>query len=207
MAIKKRDSNFCSRVRMVNTYLTPCMGYLVRFKLILKSITSLMWKFICSALGAYANIKTSIFISCYPPLNSNLQLHHFIVFNWTLLTSCPSVRRGAGSTEKTKKKERKTETLDQNLYGKDQTAVYHFIVILAKITRFLTLFLFSFHVHVFCLFFSCCFAAFCFLSAFLLLSISLFAFFVIFWLVLLAFYSLLLLSSSFVAFFLLWLLC
>ena len=59
-AIKKRDGNFHSRVRMVNTYLTPCMGYLVRFKLIPKSITSLIWKFICSTLGAYANIKTSI---------------------------------------------------------------------------------------------------------------------------------------------------
>ena len=26
-AIKKRGGNFCSRIRMVNTYLTPCMGY------------------------------------------------------------------------------------------------------------------------------------------------------------------------------------
>ena len=54
-AIKKRGGNFCLRVRMVNTYLTPCMGYLVRFKLIPKSVASLMWKSICSALGAYAN--------------------------------------------------------------------------------------------------------------------------------------------------------
>ena len=33
-AIKKRGGNFYSRVKMVNIYLTPCMEYLVRFKLI-----------------------------------------------------------------------------------------------------------------------------------------------------------------------------
>ena len=65
-AIKKRGGNFCSRVKMVNTYLTPCMEYLVRFKLILKSITSLIWKSLCSALGAYANTKTSVLTLCYP---------------------------------------------------------------------------------------------------------------------------------------------
>ena len=77
---------------MVNTYLTPCMGYLARFKLIPKSIASLMWKSIRSALGAYANTKTSILTSCYPPLDSNPQLHHSIVFNWALLTSRPPMR-------------------------------------------------------------------------------------------------------------------
>ena len=91
-AIKKRSGNFHSRVRMVNTYLTPCMGYFVRFKLILKSVIFLMWKSICSALGAYVNTKTSIFTSCYPPLNSNPQLCHLIVFNWALLTSCSPMR-------------------------------------------------------------------------------------------------------------------
>ena len=91
-AIKKRGGNFCLRVRMVNTYLTLCMGYLVRFKLILKSVISLMWKSIHSALGAYANTKTSIFTSCYPPLDSNPQLCHSIVFNWALLTSHPPMR-------------------------------------------------------------------------------------------------------------------
>ena len=91
-AIKKRGGNFCSRVRMVNTYLTPCIGYLARFKLILKSVTFLMWKSIRSALDAYANTKTSILTSCYPPLDSNPQLHHPIVFNWALLTSCLLMR-------------------------------------------------------------------------------------------------------------------
>ena len=91
-AIKKRGSNFHLRVKMVNTYLTPCMGYLAKFKLIPKSIASLMWKSICSALGAYTNIKTSILILCYPSLDSNPQLHHSIVFNWALLTSCPPMR-------------------------------------------------------------------------------------------------------------------
>ena len=94
-AIKKKGDNFCSRVRMVNPYLTPYIGYLARFKLILKSVTSLMWKFICSALGAYANTKTSILTSCYSQKkrkDSNPQLHHFIVFNWALFTSCPPMR-------------------------------------------------------------------------------------------------------------------
>ena len=91
-AIKKRGGNFCLRVRMVNTYLTPCMGYLMRFKLIPKSVASLMWKSIHSALGAYANTKTSILTSCYPPLDSNPQLRHPIVFNWALLTSYPPIR-------------------------------------------------------------------------------------------------------------------
>ena len=91
-AIKKRGGNFCSRVRMVNTYLTPCMGYLARFKLIPKSVASLMWKSIRSALGAYANTKTSILTLCYPPLDSNPQLCHSIVFNWALLTSHPPMR-------------------------------------------------------------------------------------------------------------------
>ena len=80
-AIKKRGGNFRLRVRMVNTYLTPCMGYLARFKLIPKSVASLMWKSICSALSAYANTKTSILTLCYPPLDSNPQLCHPIVFN------------------------------------------------------------------------------------------------------------------------------
>ena len=80
-AIKKRGGNFHLRVRMVNTYLTPCIGYLVRFKLIPKSVASLMWKSIHSALGAYANMKTFLLTSCYPPLNSNPQLCHPIVFN------------------------------------------------------------------------------------------------------------------------------
>ena len=91
-AIKKKSSNFHLRVRMVNTYLTLCIGYLVRFKLILKSITFLMWKSIHSALGAYANTKTSTLTSCYPSLNSKFQLHHSIIFNWTLLTSCSPMR-------------------------------------------------------------------------------------------------------------------
>ena len=90
--IKKRGGNFHSKVRMVNTYLTLCMGYLAKFKLILKFITSLMWKSICSALGAYANTKTSILTLCYPPLDSNPQLCHLIVFNWALLTSCSPMR-------------------------------------------------------------------------------------------------------------------
>ena len=51
-----------------------------------------MWKSICSALGAYTNTKTSILTSCYPPLDSNPQLYHPIVFNWALLTSCPPMR-------------------------------------------------------------------------------------------------------------------
>ena len=79
--IKKRGSNFLLRVKMVNIYLTPCIGYLMRFKLILKSVASLVWKSIHSALGAYANTKTSILTSYYPPLDSNPQLHHPIVFN------------------------------------------------------------------------------------------------------------------------------
>ena len=80
-AIKKRSGNFRSRVRMVNTYQTPCMEYLTRFKLILKSVISLIWKSIHSTLGAYANTKTFILTLCYPPLDSNPQLCHPIVFN------------------------------------------------------------------------------------------------------------------------------
>ena len=91
-AIKKKGGNFHSRVRMVNTYLTPCMGYLARFKLIPKSVASLMWKSIRSALGTYANTKTSILTSCYPPLDTKPQLCHPIVFNWALLTSHPPMR-------------------------------------------------------------------------------------------------------------------
>ena len=67
-------------------------GYLARFKLIPKSVASLMWKSIRSALGAYANTKTSILTSCYLPLDLNPQLCHPIIFNWALLTSCPPMR-------------------------------------------------------------------------------------------------------------------
>ena len=56
-AIKKRGGNFRSRVRMVNTYLTPCMEYLARFELIPKFVASLMWKSIRSALGALCQHK------------------------------------------------------------------------------------------------------------------------------------------------------
>ena len=80
-AIKKRGGNFCLKVKMVNTYLTLCIRYLMKFKLIPKSVTSLMWKSIHSALGAYTNMKTSILTLCYPPLDSNPQLCHSIVFN------------------------------------------------------------------------------------------------------------------------------
>ena len=63
---KKGGGNFHSRVRMVNTYLTPCMGYLVRFKLIPKSVASLMWKSIRSVVFgqttqvAYSNMSQVI---------------------------------------------------------------------------------------------------------------------------------------------------
>ena len=84
-AIKQRKGSFNERVWMINTYLIPCMGYLARFKLILKSISSRMWKVICSALGAYVNLKSCVMTSLYPPFFEKPQVKHFILFNWALL--------------------------------------------------------------------------------------------------------------------------
>ena len=43
-AIKQKKGSFNERIRMINTYLIPCMGYLARFKLISKVVSSKMWK-------------------------------------------------------------------------------------------------------------------------------------------------------------------
>ena len=66
-AIKQRKGSFKERVWMINTYLIPCMGYLARFKLISKAVSSKMWKAIRSALGAYANLKSCVMTSLHPP--------------------------------------------------------------------------------------------------------------------------------------------
>ena len=41
-AIKQRKGSFNERVQMINTYLILCIGYLARFKLILKGVSSKM---------------------------------------------------------------------------------------------------------------------------------------------------------------------
>ena len=66
---------------MINTYLIPCMGYLARFKLILKAVSLKMWKAICSALGTYANLKSCIMTSLYLPFFEKPQVRHSILFN------------------------------------------------------------------------------------------------------------------------------
>ena len=76
------------RIRMINTYLIPCMGYLACFKLISQSVSVIVWKFIQAALGAYANLKTTILTTCHPLMGSKCQVCHFILFNWALLIFC-----------------------------------------------------------------------------------------------------------------------
>ena len=85
IAIKQRKSNFNERVWMINTYLIPCMSYLARFKLILKAVSLKMWKAIHSALGTYANLKSCVMTSLYPPFFEKPQVRHPILFNWALL--------------------------------------------------------------------------------------------------------------------------
>ena len=87
-AIKDQRGPFSVRVRMINTYLIPCMGYLAHFKLILQSVSVIVWKLIQAALGAYANLKTTILTACHPLMGSKCQVHHFILFNWALFISC-----------------------------------------------------------------------------------------------------------------------
>ena len=84
-AIKQRKGSFKERVQMINTYLIPCMGYLARFKLILKAVFSKMWKAIHSALGTYANLKSCVMTSLCPPFFEKPQVRHSILFNWALL--------------------------------------------------------------------------------------------------------------------------
>ena len=72
---------------MINTYLIPCIGYLACFKLIPQFISVIVWKLIQAALGAYANLKTTILTACHPLMGSKCQVHHFILFNWALLIS------------------------------------------------------------------------------------------------------------------------
>ena len=86
-AIKQRKGSFKERVWMINTYLIPCMGYLARFKLISKAVSSKMWKTIRSALGAYANLKSCVMTSLCPPFFEKPQVKHPILFNWALLIS------------------------------------------------------------------------------------------------------------------------
>ena len=69
-AIKNQGGPFAVRVRMTNTYLIPCMGYLAHFKLILQSVFVIVWKLIQAVLGAYANLKTTILIACHPLMGS-----------------------------------------------------------------------------------------------------------------------------------------
>ena len=86
-AIKQRKGSFKERVQMINTYLIPCMGYLARFKLISKAVSSKMWKAIHSVLGAYANLKSCVMTSLHPPFFEKPQVRHPILFNWALLIS------------------------------------------------------------------------------------------------------------------------
>ena len=72
---------------MINIYLIPCIGYLARFKLILKAISLKMWKAIRSALGAYANLKSCVMTSFHPLFFEKPQVRHSILFNWALLVS------------------------------------------------------------------------------------------------------------------------
>ena len=62
-----------------------CMGYLARFKLISKAVSSKMWKAIHSALDTYANLKFYVMTSLYPPFFEKPQVKHSILFNWALL--------------------------------------------------------------------------------------------------------------------------
>ena len=64
------------------------MGYLTCFKLILQSVSVIVWKLIQAALGAYANLKTTILTACHPFMGSKYQVCHFILFNWALFISC-----------------------------------------------------------------------------------------------------------------------
>ena len=83
-AIKKRGGNFCLRVRMVNTYLTPCIGYLARFKLILKSVTSIQrWAQAALAIVVFFGVEVTSNI----PFESSKEKiwHHIHVF--TLVVS------------------------------------------------------------------------------------------------------------------------
>ena len=73
---------------MINTYLISCFGYLAHFKLIPQAVSVIVWKLIQAALGAYANLKTTILTACHPLMGSKCQVHHFILFNWALLISC-----------------------------------------------------------------------------------------------------------------------
>ena len=77
---------------MINTYLIPCMGYLARFKLISKAVSSKMWKAICSALDTYANLKSCVITSLCPPFFEKPQVRHPILFNWALLISRKSLQ-------------------------------------------------------------------------------------------------------------------
>ena len=84
-AIKQRKGSFNERIWMINTYLIPCMGYLARFKLISKAVSSRMWKAIHSALGAYVNLKFCVMTSLCLPFFKKPQVRHPILFNWALL--------------------------------------------------------------------------------------------------------------------------
>ena len=84
-AIKQRKGSFNERVWIINIYLILCMGYLVKFKLISKAISSKMWKVIHSALGIYVNLKFCVMTSFHPPFFEKPQVRHPILFNWALL--------------------------------------------------------------------------------------------------------------------------
>ena len=80
-AIKNQGGPFAVRVRIINIYLIPYMGYLAHFKLIPQFVSMIVWKLIQAALGAYANLKTTILTACHPLMGSKCQVHHFIFFN------------------------------------------------------------------------------------------------------------------------------
>ena len=63
------------------------MDSLACFKLIPQSVSVIVWKLIQAALGAYANLKTTILTACHSLMGSKCQVHHFILFNWAFLIS------------------------------------------------------------------------------------------------------------------------
>jgi ribonuclease HI len=75
------------KIRAINTYVIPIMGYLGRFKIMNEAVAKRMWRTIRSALGSHAHAPAGVLTGKAAPFDQSPKLRHPILFNWALLNA------------------------------------------------------------------------------------------------------------------------
>jgi ribonuclease HI len=85
--IKSLSLKGAAKIRAINTYVIPIMGYLGRFKIMNEAVAKRMWRTIRSALGSHAHAPVGVLTGKAAPFDQSPKLRHPILFNWALLNA------------------------------------------------------------------------------------------------------------------------